>query len=267
MRLVTRAVETQGFLGVKLYPPMGFAPWGNTGQTIWVGKPGLPAAASDPAFGAHLDAAMETLFKYCADNDVPIMAHSNHSNGPDKAFLDLAGSEYWSKALGKFPGLRASFGHFGDTDLEDHQGNKSRKFLDLMSSAAGSAGANIFADSGYFAGVLSNQPKMTQVLQMLYTASDNHVLRERLMYGTDWTMILPQKKVDDYLSDFIDVMGKVEAAQGGVTVRQTTLSNAFFGHNAAEFLGLKSGMPNRRRLETFYAANKVPEPDWMRKVG
>lgn len=162
--------------------------------------------------------------------------------------------------------MRVSFGHFGDTDPEDHHGDKSRKFLSLITAAPNSAGANAFADSGYFAGVLLNQPKMTELLRHLYAASDNNVLRERLMYGTDWTMILPQHNVERYLSDFMDVMTRVEAEEQGKVVRQTSLSNAFFGQNAASFLGLRPGMRNRKRLEAFYAARQVPDPDWMHKL-
>lgn len=267
LRLVKKAVETRGFIGVKLYPPMGFAPLGNKGLKVWKGKPGLPAAAADPDFGKRLDAAMRSLFAYCLANEVPIMAHTNHSNGPWEDFKALAGSQYWSLALQAFPGLRVSFGHFGDTDLEDHGGAKTREFLKLISPTSGSAGANTYADSSYFAGVLTNQTKISQTLQALYAASDNNVLFERIMYGTDWTMILPQRNVDRYLSDFTDVMRRIEKDQPSITARQTSLSNAFFGKNAVQYLGLAAGQPNRRRLETFYALNKVPEPDWMQKLG
>ncbi|WP_031330262.1 amidohydrolase family protein, partial [Ralstonia sp. AU12-08] len=214
----------------------------------------------------RLDTAMEALFRYCIDHDVPVMAHTNHSNGPSEKFKDLAGSEYWAYALEKFPGLRVNFGHFGDTDLEDHGGEKTRRFLDLITATPGSPGINAFADSSYFAGVLLNQPRMVEVLRSLYAASNNHVLRERFMYGTDWTMILPQRNVDRYLSDFMDVMRRIESEQPDVGARRTSLSNAFFGRNAAQFLGLEVGMQNRRRLEDFYAGNKIPTPDWMQKI-
>ncbi|RFC35287.1 MAG: Amidohydrolase [Candidatus Nitrotoga sp. SPKER] len=265
--LVKHAIETRGFIGVKLYPPMGFAPWGNTGKTVWQGKATLPSAAANPDFGGRLDAAMQSLFQYCIANDVPIMAHTNHSNGPYEEFKDLAGSKYWTSALQKFKGLRVSFGHFGDTDLEDHHAERPREFLKLITSAGGSNGVNTYADSSYFAGVLGNQKKIADILQQLYAASENQVLFERLMYGTDWTMILPQRHVERYLSDFIDVMHRIEADQPGIVTRKTTLSNAFFGQNAAQYLGLTAGKPNRQRLEHFYTANKVPEPDWMRKLG
>lgn len=265
MRLVKRAIENRGFVGVKLYPPMGFAPWGNRGKTVWQGKPSLLPAASDPNFGGRLDTAMQRLFTYCVINDVPVMAHTNHSNGPYEEFKDLAGSEYWKLALERFPGLRVSFGHFGDADLEDHAGSRTLPFMKLMSTVPGSPGAGAFADSGYFAGTLMNQGKMRDVLRTLYN-SEQRIMLERLMYGTDWTMILPQKNVERYLSDFMDVMRRIEVAERGIGARDTTLSNAFFGRNAAEYLGLKRGRGNRRRLEGFYAQHKVAPPDWMKKV-
>jgi predicted TIM-barrel fold metal-dependent hydrolase len=265
LQQVKRAIETCGFIGVKLYPPMGFAPWGNSGKTVWQGKPSLVPEAANPDFGKKLDAAMHSLFSYCVTNDIPIMAHTNHSNGPYEDFKDLAGSSYWKLALEKFPGLRVSFGHFGDTDPEDHKGDRTKLFLQLMTEGVGTPGANTFADSGYFAGTLINQGKMRDLLRTLY-AAENRILRERLMYGTDWTMVLPQQNVDRYLSDFMDVMRRVEEAEPALAARQTTLSNAFFGRNAVEFLGLRTGRGNRARLENFYARNKMIEPDWMRKV-
>jgi predicted TIM-barrel fold metal-dependent hydrolase len=266
MRLVKRAIESEGFVGVKLYPPMGFAPWGNSELSIWQGKPNLPSAAAEPDFGKKLDVSMEALFRYCIAKDVPVMAHTNHSNGPNEEFMSLAGSKYWSKALDKFTGLRVNFGHFGDTDVED-DGKQTREFLRLFTSTPGSSGTASFADTGYYAGVLLNQGRMRDALVQLYSASKDHILRERLMYGSDWTMILPQQNVERYLSAFIDVVRKVENLLPDSKVRQTTLSNAFFGANAVDFLGLAKGMPNRRRLEVFYEKNGVPEPDWMVKIG
>ena len=62
-------------------------------------------------------------------------------------------------------------------------------------------------------------------------------------------------------------MRRIEEAKPGIGARRTTLSNAFFGLNAVEFLGLRAGRGNRRRLETFYAQNVMTKPDWMHKVG
>lgn len=265
LRLVRHAIENRGFIGVKLYPPMGFAAWGNAGKQVWANKATLNPVAWKADFGGKLDSAMASLFSYCQEHDVPVMAHTNDSNGPYKEFRALAGSAYWDKALQKFPGLSVNFGHFGDSDVEDHQGADTRPFLDLMSPLASSAGLGAYADSGFFAGVMSNQGKMRDTLLSLF-AEKNGIMLERLMYGSDWSMILTQKNVKHYLANFIELMARVEEAAPGKVVRQTTLSDAFFGRNAAEFLGLRQNRGNRKRLERFYAANAVAQPDWMTKV-
>jgi hypothetical protein len=197
----------------------------------------------------------------------PIMAHSNRSNGPYEEFRELAGAEYWNAALEKFPGLRVSFGHTGDTDLEDHDGRRSTAFIELMSKPDGSPRAGVFADSGYFGGVLANPVGIADVLGRLYRDSRAGVLKQRLMYGSDWTMILPLERVETYLSQFAAVLQRIEAGPADTTVAGASLSSAFFGANAAEFLGLKPGRKTRQRLEHFYARNGVDDPDWMRKVG
>jgi predicted TIM-barrel fold metal-dependent hydrolase len=265
MRLVKQAIDNHGFIGVKLYPPMGFAPMGNTGKTIWKDKSTLDPAAWKPDFGERLDNAMGRLFQYCQENDVPIMAHSNDSNGPYESFRKLAGSSYWKQAIEKFPGLRVNFGHFGDSDIEDHHGAETLPFLRLMTQEPNSTGRNVFADSGFFAGAMIDQGKMRDALLSLYGV-DGGIMTERLMYGSDWHMILTQKNVKHFLANFIELMDRVEKASPGRNVRQTTLANAFFGENAVEFLGLRTNRGNRTRLERFYARNSVSRPDWLRKV-
>lgn len=52
----------------------------------------------------------------------------------------------------------------------------------------------------------------------------------------------------------------------GIGAKQTKLSDAFFGRNAVEFLGLRGGRGNRGRLEHFYARHNMSEPEWMCKV-
>ncbi|WP_374244572.1 amidohydrolase family protein [Zoogloea sp.] len=268
LRLVQRAIQSNGFIGVKLYPPMGFAPLGNSGLRVWKGKPTLPPVANDGDFGKRLDGAMRRLFIWCRDNDVPVMAHANHSNGPYEEFKDLAGPEYWQQAIDAFPGLKVSFGHFGDTDSEDHDGERAKAYLRLMTSAHGSKGENVYADASYFAGVLTNPVKMAEVLADLYTDSERRVLTERLMYGTDWTMLLPQKNVERYLQEFMGVMRRVEQSSlTGVTPRGASLSDAFFGDNAVSYLGLSRNKRTRARLEAFYDRHQLETPDWMKKIG
>ena len=242
----------RGFIGVKLYPTMGFAPYGNANSTVWRDHPdGLPAQALDPGFGAALDRALARLYKWCLANGVPIMAHTNHSNGPNSAFEDLAGPDGWADALRAFPGLRVNFGHFGDTDFVADDGAKARAFVELMAMRGGE---NAYADSAYFADALSDPAALGASIARLFDDPRTAVAARRLMYGTDWEMVLQEPGVDSYLEGFIGLIRPADA-------------DAFFGRNAATFLGLAPGGANRARLEAFYARTGVGRPDWMEKIG
>lgn len=135
-----------------------------------------------------------------------------------------------------------------------------------MTPEPNNAGHNVFADSGFFAGGMIDQGRMRDTLHRLYR-TDGGIMSERFMYGSDWHMILTQKNVKHYLANFIELMDRVEGEASRRSARQTTLSNAFFGQNAVEFLGLRANRGNRTRLERFYGKHSVAQPDWLHKVG
>lgn len=266
LALVRDALEKRGFLGVKLYPPMGFAPYGNASLRVWEGKASLPDAAQDPKFGERLDDAMRSLFAWCVANEVPVMAHTNHSNGPYDEFEDLAAAKYWVKALEAFPGLRVSFGHFGDTDAADHGGSQTKPFVDIMSRRPWAGGEWAFADSGFFADALTQTDKLRDTLLALYRSTSGELLAERFMYGSDWEMLATQVDSDLYFARFGSVLDEIDIALPEARVRGLFPSEAFFGWNAVSYLGLSSGSKARGRLDDFYRAHGIPTPDWMAKV-
>ena len=97
---------------------------------------------------------MKKVLHWCEDNQVPVMAHANLSNGVSKDFEELAGSSHWKCALAEVPKLRINFGHFGDTSLvKDGQDGltRARDFAKLMTARSSeSPGAFAYADAGYF---------------------------------------------------------------------------------------------------------------------
>ncbi len=266
LALVQDAVENRGFLGVKLYPPMGFAAYSNGPLRVWQGKPTLPEAAQDPGFGERLDRALSTLFEWCVAQQVPLMAHANRSNGPYTEFEDLAGAPYWSQALAKFRGLPVSFGHFGDTDTADHQGERAKAFMALMSETTGTPGARAYADSAFFADALTQPDKLRDTMLELYRSAPGRLLPERLMYGSDWEMLTTQVDADRYFDRFGSVFRQIDDALPGARPRGLRPSDAFFGWNAVSYLGLAAGTRSRARLEKFYRKHGLPAPDWMIKV-
>jgi hypothetical protein len=273
--LVVAAVQSQGCIGVKLYPPMGFAAMGNKdlkkkdGSPFWA-RDWLPKWAGNADLGQKLDDAMLRMLKWCETNEVPVMAHTNISNGVTDDFEELAGSKYWAAALDVTPNLRVSFGHFGDTSPVEDGLSRARGFTALMSTASGVPGSRAFADAGYFVEVLKKQPELLTNLRLLYEDAvppGRAPLAARFMYGTDWEMTLTEGSIDAYLADFVNLFDELEGRQAIRQQRMTNLSGRFFGGNAADWAGLRKGEKTRQRLDSFYAKHGVPTPDWANKLG
>lgn len=273
--LVVEAVQNHGCIGVKLYPPMGFAVMGNKdlkkkdGSPFWA-RDWLPKWTGSADLGNRLDDAMLRMLKWCEANEVPVMAHTNISNGVTDDFEELAGPKYWAPALDAVPNLRVSFGHFGDTSPVEDGLSRARGFAALMSTGFGVPGSRAFADAGYFVEVLKKQPELLTNLRQLYEDSvppGRAPLAARFMYGTDWEMTLTEGSIDTYLADFVKLFDELEGRPAIREQRMTNLAGRFFGGNAADWAGLRKGEQTRRRLDSFYARHGVSTPDWASKLG
>jgi predicted TIM-barrel fold metal-dependent hydrolase len=262
--IVKDAVGNKGFIGVKIYPPMGFAPLGNARKpdSFWRdGRWWLPQELRRmPHFGKRLDEELIKLYDWCKNHDVPIMGHTNVSIGPTPEFEALVDASYWEELIDAEPGLRINFGHFGNTEPANRL-EKTFKFMDLMRKDPNSKTKFLYADSSYFVEGLNAQVKFERALKKLQRryGSTRPGLFDRFMFGTDWNMVtLVSSSANYYLSAFEKVMDAAAPNQEA--------KNNFFGRNAAAYLGLTRGEQTRRRLERFYFRHSIATPDWMRKV-
>ncbi|HMM90753.1 amidohydrolase family protein [Bradyrhizobium sp.] len=260
LAFVTDAVMNHGFVGVKLYPPMGFAPLGNAAfpDSFW-NDSALPPNFPRTKLGQNLDQVLVALYSWCQTNGVPIMAHTSASNGPALKFDRLTYAEYWGNVARAFPALRVDFGHFGVTSLASAA--QPDALADLMPD-----GEYLYADSGYFSEVLSEQAKLEAYLaaRMRRTSTRGPAaVAQRLMYGTDWEMVVLEGFMSGhYLARFEAMYGRLDRDKS--LGADGLLSDRFFGINAARFLGLGIGQPNRRRLDQYYSLSS--KPAWMAKV-
>jgi hypothetical protein len=265
MDLVRKAIS-QGCIGVKLYPPMGYAPSGNAslGRGFW-NRTWLPDEIKRVRnFGDLLDRALLQLYSWCIANDVPIMAHTSPSEGPCADFENLTAAKYW----GNVPnGLRVNFGHFGDTELADGKDTKTLAYCNLM-GGPGSHGANYYADAAYLSHALSGRGQLTEALRDLFRKTKSKgpaALARRLMYGSDWEMLVIEGTAsENYLRNFEQIL--LELDRDSSLGAQGKLSARFFGVNAANYLSLRPGSATRARLDSFYLTRGVRTPQWAQKV-
>jgi hypothetical protein len=270
LQLVKDAVLNHGFIGVKLYPTMGFAPLGNAtlGGNFW-NQSWIPPSLHRSDMGARLDEALSELYSWCQSNGVPIMAHTSPTNGPSKPFEHLTAARYWRKVRNAFGGIRIDFGHFGDTDLVADKGQRARRLCQLMTAGKSSLGQFLYADSAYLADLLSQPLDLkNQLTSLMRDTADSAskgaaALAQRLMYGTDWEMIVVEgSESEQYLRRFEAIYSELDNDPSlGASGK---LSDRFFGVNASIFLGLREGQPNRNRLDAYYGVGL--KPAWMPKV-
>ena len=187
------AVTNRGFVGVKIYPPNGFRPFGNAE---------IPSPVSGAPSGQLLDETLLRMWRRCAGLGVPVMAHSGHSMGSDDASEEMAGPAGWSLLLQKMANEtlpRINSGHFGGED----SGNQwTKEFASLMNSPAG---RHLHADLGYWEGLRCTRTAMpcAATVRLEESLSTVPTSARRVMFGSDWLMLSIERRWDRYAHDVL----------------------------------------------------------------
>ncbi len=256
LALVRTALVEHGFAGVKIYPPMGFFPDGNTNDQ------GYPKPVRDligDRIGDELNSSLDALYTLCVELDAPILAHTQHTNGAGPHYEDRADPAYWIPVFTKHPKLRVCLAHFGHFDARSHAAPVGSTFPAaswewvIGNHLAGNPSAPVFVDLGYFAEVLTadaaRRKKLAQYVQDFVRTFDPGV--QHIMFGSDWVMLGAESGHADYTKAVVrfltDDCALDAAAVGRVMVE-----------NASRFLGVREDGPARRRLLRFYEVNGLP---------
>ncbi|MGW6281326.1 amidohydrolase family protein [Kribbella sp. NPDC055071] len=243
LAIVQDAVTRFGFVGVKLYPPMGFRPLNN----VAVGD-----VTADEA--KALNEVLDEFYTWCEAEQVPITAHCNNSQYASRAYetAGLAGPGGWIDVLGRYSGLHVNLGHFGGARaVEDPDGwiwqiaNAAARF-DFLYADVGDHKIHDSALSG---------PYLDRLHEMFGRPATT-VMRQRLMYGTDWFMLAVYPAWESFLTTYRDLYREKLGAGP---------ADDFMGANALRFLGFGDpGNKNNRRLwdrYERYAPGRTP--DWL----
>jgi predicted TIM-barrel fold metal-dependent hydrolase len=242
LELVRTAVEKDGFIGVKLYPPMGFRPIDNTKTRDMTEQEAVA-----------VDGVLRELYGWCQQEQVPITAHCGASNAAHEDYLGFSSPASWAKVLAEFPGLHLNLGHFGGAEATLAPEGWPRAIAALAGRHP-----HLFADVGNHRIDQSDIAHgYLQALKTMFGEEGTSEMRPRLMYGSDWFMlaILPEHErfLAHYRSLYDETMGDPAATA------------EFMGGAALRFLGFDDpGNRNRRRLRARYeryAPDRVPS--WL----
>jgi predicted TIM-barrel fold metal-dependent hydrolase len=257
--IVKAAVTKHGFLGVKLYSPMGFKPTGNADGTL-----GFPAYTlpGEPRFGEKLDAALDKLYAWCEAEQVPILAHTTDSQSAGPDYADRAEPRFWDKVLAKYPKLRLNLAHFGNFSqaFDKNPADPVRQYgktweYEIANFIKRGRYPNLYADISYFWWALDGSGEKEHILAAKklfarYFEADPEA--RHLLFGTDWNMTGRAQGAAQYVAN-------VEAFFRDVGLREAQLDNLFL-NNALRFFGLQGQTKATTRLRKFYSAAGKPFP-------
>ncbi|MCC6719661.1 MAG: amidohydrolase family protein [Acetobacteraceae bacterium] len=248
---IKRWVASGQVVGVKVYPPMGFRPTGNSGLPAETFPSKLRRLAGARNVGGLIDDGLHELYAWCAANEVPVMAHCGNSNEAAKGAGLLAGPNGWSEVLVGHPSLRLNLAHFGGVyDLASDDPAKrdlARKWTQTI-AALMTRFDGLYADIGFASQMLDENPRTREILDSLawlrQLADARPVLMERLMYGSDWVMVGMTPGGGRYAE-------RVKAALSAVFT-PVEMENIRW-RNAARMLGLGRGEPGQVRMQAWLA--------------
>ena len=231
--LAQRAIAEFGCVGVKMYPPVGFLPIGNLDD-----RP--EGMSEEEALG--VEAALENLYAWCEDEQVPITAHSNPTNYARTSFRSNSSPQRWERVLQRWPDLHLSLGHFGWAESD---------WPDRIAALMG-AYPHLYADIGNHE--LDDLPATIDRLQGLFGQPETATARERFMFGTDWFMVASHHRYPQFLTEIRD----------HYAARFPNDLDAFMGQTALRFLGFDDPTnANTARVRARYAQYDVDPPDWL----
>lgn len=235
------AIKRFGFVGVKVYPPMGWRPLGNDDD-----NGPMPRDR-----GKQLDRVLRDFYDWCHSNDVPVTAHGSRSNAAAPPFLDCGAPSHWGQVLDEFPDLHLNLGHFGGSTTTG-PGSWMHQIAELMGQHQW-----LFADVGNHRvddpGVLRSY---FAALRALFADPTTAAASQRLMFGSDWLMLalLPDHDafLDTYKNHYEHEFGE-------------ELTSSFMGGAALRFLGFDDPKnANCARLRERYANTDGAEsPPWL----
>jgi predicted TIM-barrel fold metal-dependent hydrolase len=258
--LARNALTVHGFVGLKVYPPMGFKPIGNTDAQGYQQQV-IAKLGSVHGLGKDLDKAMAEAFDLCIELDAPILTHARFSIGAGPNYAARADPAYWVDVLNKrqWRNLRLCLAHMGYFRLWNGSTTEGaatdRKTWEWTAGRYIKAhpDSHVYVDISYLTEVLGEggeaRRRAAAKLRQWIGECDPDV--RHILYGTDWTMVGREPDFPNYTSEVVKFL------RDDCQLNEEQLDRIMMA-NAVRYLGLNPGEKTRKRLTAFYDRHGLP---------
>jgi len=177
-----RALKTKGFVGVKLYPSLGY----------------------------QIDENLAPVFDLCQQDEVPIMVHCSPGGfRPDQATALNANPENWRPVLASRNKIKVCFGHFGgardlaglwrpEDDVALNLRGWSGKIMQLMREFPG----QVYADIAYHDLPMDSEDNLNAYFERLKEVITDPDTGPFILWGSDYHMCAVRLSEKSYWSFF-----------------------------------------------------------------
>jgi predicted TIM-barrel fold metal-dependent hydrolase len=248
IEVVKAAITQYGCIGVKIYPPNGYLPFGNKSAAC------RPARGYEPwQEGKALDDRLKEVYEFCDSQGVPVMSHANESMGKDDAHDRLAGVCGWrTLAVAEevsLSSLRINAGHFGG---DENDNDWTSEFVRLM---AVHPRLQVYADLGYWDALGSSDAARERLRNALnQKLPDGTRVVDRVMYGSDWLMMSQEDAYERFPVTVRRVLDQMDLSSDDVA--------RVMGRNALSCFRLRPGDKNFERFAKHYGDRVMKQAAW-----
>ena len=163
-QIMERALNGLGFLGIKLYPSLGYD----------IDSP-----------------AMRKVYAYCDERRIPILMHCTKGGFKySEAFKDNSSPSHWKPILQAHRNLKICFGHFGGDEFHaglpeiDDTPPWGPVILDLMEQYP-----DVYADIAYHTAPMDGGDHETTYFQNMKAYLDHPIYKVRVLWGSDYFLV------------------------------------------------------------------------------
>lgn len=176
-------ISSHYFIGVKVYPPLGFDPWPD----------------NDPL---ELE-KVKYLYAFCEKKRIPIVTHCSHGgfcvlkDSKRRLFTDPT---RWGNVLEKYKDLILDFAHFGGDADKDQTDGWMDKIIDLILKYE-----NVYADISCICFKDEHYGRLNASFEKMRFKNEEqkNKLMQRIMFGTDFMInLLWAESYKSYLENF-----------------------------------------------------------------